>query len=246
MRIVFTQVLIFLLLTYASAQEIRFRGVGYTSVWEIGISTGVSTFLTSLNPTSALNFNKFNYWHNDVNLGIALSAVRNISPSVGIEMNWLNTSLSGRWNDINPLPSISAGHQSPWTYYKSKINQFDLMAAFNLNQIMLPGDAEDVWHLFIKTGIGMTQIIDSKKFYPDGSSYVKMSYALDFGISVSLSEKIKLMLGSTFRSVNTDNLDGIHVFSKDADGKMIAIMNIFEIYNFTYLRLNYNLGKIGF
>ena len=245
MRIVLTQVLIFLLSAYTSAQEIRFRGVGYTSVWEIGISMGVSTFLTSLNPTSALNFNKFNYWHNDVNLGIALSVVRNISPSVGIEMNWLNTSLSGRWNDINPLPSISAGHQSPLTY-KSKINQFDLMVAFNLNQIMLPGDAEDVWHLFIKTGIGMTQIIDSKKFYPDGSSYFKMSYAADLGISVSLSEKIKLMLGITIRSVNTDNLDGVHVVSTDMEGKQVTVMNIFEIYNFTYLRLNYNLGKIGF
>ncbi len=245
MRIVFTQMLVFLLFTCASAQGYRLRGVGYTSSWEIGISTGVSSFLTSLSPTTALNYNKFNYWHNNANPGIAIAVVRNFSPSLGIEMNWLNTRLDGRWNDIFPLPSISGGHQIPLTY-NSQINQIDLMAAFNLNQIMLPGDAEDVWHLFMKTGFGMTQIIDKKKFYPDGSSYIKLSYALDAGISVSLNEKIKLMLGSTFRSVTTDNLDGVHVVSKDLNGKEVAVMNIFEIYNFTYLRLNYNLGKIGF
>ena len=73
-----------------------------------------------------------------------------------------------------------------------------------------------------------------------------MSFALDAGLSVSLNERIKLMIGSTFRFVNTDNLDGVHVVSTDLTGKTIEYMNIFEIYNFTYLRVSYNLGNIGF
>ena len=132
--------------------------------------------------------------------------VRNISPSLGVEINWLNTRLTGTWNNKWPALPISTSYQSPLTY-NSQINQFDVMMVFNLNQIMLPGDEEDVWHLFFKSGIGITKIKDKKKFYPDGSSYARMSFALDAGLSVSLSERIKLMIGSTFRFVNTDNLD---------------------------------------
>ena len=53
------------------------------------------------------------------------------------------------------------------------------------------------------------------------------------------------MIGSTFRFVNTDNLDGVHVVSTDLNGKTVEYMKVYEIYNYTYLRVSYNLGDIG-
>jgi len=244
MRIVFylTQLVVFLLVQNVSAQRYRIKGVGYVAPWEIGLSTGISSFLTSVAPNSGLNPNRINYWNNNGNPGVALSVVRNFSPSIGIELNWLYTRLSGRWDNKWPQIPEYADHQNPLTY-NSLINQFDLMVAFNVNQILMPGDAEDIWHLYLKTGIGMTRINDKKNFYPGDSPCNRLSFAVDAGISVSVSEKAKLMLGSTFRTVNTDNLDGVHVFSTDQEGKPVAVMNVFEIYNFTYLRINYSWGN---
>lgn len=101
------------------------------------------------------------FWYRDVNPAIGLFAVRNISPSIEIEMSWLNTCLSGRWNKTGLTLLDLANRESPITF-NSQINQFDLMMVFNLDQIILPGDEDDRGHFFIKAGIGIALIKENK------------------------------------------------------------------------------------
>lgn len=242
-NILLTHILIILLFQNVSAQWHSGKSIATVTPWEIGLSGGVSTFMTSVNPASGAPNKQINYWNRDVNPGVGLSVVRNLSPAIGIELNWLNTRLTGKWKNSYPLPPISEGHEIPLTF-NSQINQIDLMGAFNVNQLILPGDEEDIWHIFVKTGIGITNVKDSKKFYP-GVTSTQLSIIFDAGLSFSISEKIKLMAGSTFRFVNTDNLDGVHVTSTDISGETVNWMQVYEIYNYSYLKVSYCLDNFG-
>ena len=51
-----------------------------------------------------------------------------------------------------------------------------------------------------------------------------------------------MLIGSTFRSVNSDNRDGVHVLGSDINGKLVNFLKIDEIYNYSYMSLSYNLG----
>jgi hypothetical protein len=239
-----TQIIVILLLQNVSAQRSFNKPTRTFSRWEIGLSGGVSSFVTSVNPSSGTMSGQINYWTRDLNPGIGLSVVRNISPAFGIEIDWLNTRLTGTWNNRYPPLAISVGRESPLTF-NSGINQFDLMAAFNINQIILRGKKEDRWHLFLKTGIGSTYIRDIKKVNGDLNTNTRISFVIDAGLSVLTTEKIKLMLGTSFRSVNTDILDVVMVTTNDLNGKIVNYMKVYEIYNYTYLRVSYNLGKPG-
>ena len=234
-----TPILVILFLQGASAQTPEIKAS--ITPWEIGISGGFSLFITSVNPEASGTSNRINYWKQDLNPGFGLSLTRNFSPFWGIELNWLNMHLTGTWNNEWPLPSYADRYETPLTF-DTRINQFDLMIAFNLNQTVIPDVEEDPWHLFLKTGIGFAQIRDTRKFYPDGSSYIRPSALIEAGLSVSLSAKIKLMLGGTFRLVDTDNLDGVHVTPTVIKGNIRNYMKVFEIYNFNYLRLSYCFG----
>lgn len=238
-----TLFLLILVLQSASAKKTIKKGIPVVSRWEIGLSSGTSLFLTSINPDQNAVNKQINYWKNEVNPAIGLFVVRNFSPSLGIELGWLNTRLTGKWSNKWPPLAVSTGRPSPLRY-DSEINQFDLMMVFNANQIMLPGEDEDKGHLFFKTGIGLSQIHDNKKFY-SVSNNARFSFALGIGYSVSLNKKLKLQIGSTFRSVDSDNLDGVHVVGSDVNGKLVNFTKIYEIYNYSYLNLSYNLGKLG-
>ncbi len=237
-----TQILVILFFQSASAKKPGQKRATVTP-WEIGFSSGVSLFLTSVNPDPTAINSKINYWNSEVNPGVGLFAARNITPSLGIEINWLNTRLSGTWNSEWPSHPVSAGRENPLKY-NSQINQFDLMMVLNVDQILLPGDLEDTGHFFIKTGIGLSEIKDNKKFY-SGVNYARLSYALGAGYSVSLNKQIKLQIGSTFRIVKTDNLDGVHVVANDKSGQMVHYLHIYEIYNYSYLRVSYSIGEFG-
>jgi hypothetical protein len=243
MKIIFciTLLLATLLLQTVSAKRPGLKGTPTISPWEIGFSSGASIFLTSINPQSNALNKRINYWERGINPGIGLFVVKNFSPSFGVEINWLNTSLTGKWNNKWPSHPISAGRENPLKF-NTQINQFDLMMVFNVYQIMLPGENEDRGHLFLKTGIGVSEIKDNKKFYAS-NIYDRISVALGIGYSFPMSEKAKIQLGSTFRFVNTDNLDGVHVVAYDKNGKMVEFMKIYEIYNYTYLSISYSLGN---
>ena len=237
--ILFVQIILFF--QNASAQTTP-ENKGSITPWEIGVSGGFSMFLTSVNPEAAATSNRINYWNQGINPGFGISLTRNFSPYWGVEINWLNTRLTGTWDNKWALPSFSERYVSPFTF-DTRINQFDVMIPFNVNQMFIPDVEEDPWHLFIKPGFGLALITDTKKFYPDGSFYIRPSAVIDAGLSVSLSAKLKLMVGTTFRFVDTDNLDGVHVFPELINGTTRNYMKVYEIYNFNYLRLSYCIGQ---
>jgi hypothetical protein len=244
MKIIFclTPILLILLYRNASAQQNLNQQTGQISPWEIGFSAGIASFITSVDPQSEAGNRMINYWSRDIKPGFGLSVVRNLSPALGIEMNLLNTSLTGTWNDETPPLYIPSGHSTP-LIFNSTVSQLNLLMTFNINQLMLPGDNEDTWHLFLKTGAGIAHIKDNKNFYPGSSPYIKMSVVGDIGLSVSLNRRTKLMAGTSFRSVLTDNLDGMHVYTVNSTGKNVLSTKVFEIYNYNYLQISYSLGK---
>jgi len=245
MKIIFylTLILIFLFFQSASAKRPVTSGMPVITPWEIGLSTGASVFGTAYLQESNATYKRHSFWYRDVNPGVGLFVVRNISPSLGIEMSWLNTRLSGKWNKTGLTILDLAGRENSLTF-NSQINQFDLMMVFNINQIMLPGDEEDSGHFFIKTGVGISKIKDNKKFYPETNS-AAMSFALGGGYSFSLNEKIKLQVGNVLRAANTDNLDGVHVVNKNKSGKLTEFTQIVEVYNYTYFSVSYSFGDFG-
>jgi hypothetical protein len=246
MKIVFylSQILVFILFDTVSAQSYSRKSSGNITPWEIAFSAGISSFVTSVNPQPGAVSNRINYWKRDINPAFGLSVVRNISPSIGLELNWINTHLSGTWSNKYPSLFVGTAYENPLKF-NSKLNQIDLMVSFNLNQMMLPGEAEDIWHLYLKTGLGMSLITETKHFYPDGSKYSRLSFVLDGGFSYTLTDQIKLMAGSSFRFVNTDNLDGVHVVEADLKGNTTNYLRIYEIYNYTYVQVSYSFGEIG-
>ncbi len=227
----------------ASAQRYFNSQSGAISPWEIGVSGGVSFFMNSVNPEQGAETKKINYWSREANPGFGLAIVRNISPAFGIELNLLTTRLSGTWDESQPAIPVSGVHDNPLTF-DSRINQFDLMMAFNINQMMLPGDEDDIWHIYIKPGVGITHITDKKEFFPGDSPSDELSLVLDGGVSVSVNDKLKVMLGSAFRGVNSDNLDGVHLPGLNQEGKAVS-NKVYELYNFSYLRLSYSFGDFN-
>ena len=237
--------MIFVTLFQSATAQFNFKNKkGRISPWEIGLSGGITTFVTSVNPESGAPDKLINYWKRDINLGFGLSVTRNISPSLGVELGYLNTHLSGSWSNKFQVPAGYGTYPSPLTF-NSKINEFDLLMVFNLNKIFHPGGDKDPWHLYAKTGIGVAHINDKQNFYPADNPYLKVSFVADGGVSVSMSEKVKLMVGSSFRLVNTDNLDGVHVVGIDPSGNIVGYTSILELYNYTYLRLSYSFGEMG-
>lgn len=225
----------------ATAKKIRSKSKDKTPPFEVGLSLGGSSFITSFNPDAKVTDKFVNYWHNKINPGIGLSVTRNIFPSVGIGLNYLHTSFTGTWNDKSlamPVP-LNGDNQLA---YKSTINQYDLLFNVNINKLVAPRTASDKWNIYIRTGPGYTTIKDNIAFYADqlSKNFNRFSYTFDPGVSFRLSDKIKLKAGTALRIVFSDNLDGVHLFSTDPGWKYSY--HISEIYQYTYLSINYYLG----
>lgn len=225
------------------------RSSGDASSWEIGFSGGLSKFLTSINPNSDAIYPKFNYWNADFNAGITISVVKIISPkfSAGFELH--TTKLSGSWNVNNgyPLPPAAGGViPNP---FKTGVNVADLFVLANLNQIVAPNSANDKWFLFVKGGFGLTFIKEYSSLYPYGSGNPpKYTIIYGGGLSYTISDKIKLQLGTSWYRVETDRLDGVHTLKPGlADGPdPNYAYNVKERYIYPYVGISYGFGKANF
>ncbi|MCX6238894.1 MAG: outer membrane beta-barrel protein [Bacteroidia bacterium] len=225
----------------ATAKKKRTKSKDSTTPFEVGLSLGGSSFITSFNPDAKGSDRFVNYWQNKINPGVGLTVTRNVYPWLGIGLNYLFTSFTGTWNDKSltmPVPLNGDNQLS----YKSMINQFDLLLNFNINKLVAPGKARDKWNIYIRTGPGYTMIKDNIVFFTGqlSKNTIRFSYTFDPGVSFRLSDNIKLKAGIALRIVFTDNLDGVHLFSTDPGWKYSY--HISEIYHYTYLSINYNLG----
>jgi len=113
----------------------------------------------------------------------------------------------------------------------------------NISKLVAPRTASDKWNIYIRTGPGVTTIKDNIAFYDDqlNQKYYRFSFTLDPGVSFRLSDRIKLKAGTSLRIVFSDNLDGVHLFSTDTGWSYNY--SISEIYQYTYLSINYCLAR---
>ena len=211
-------------------------------LFEIGISIGGASFVSTYNPNPEPPETFINYWNNDINPGIGVSIANNISPVFGIEIGYLHTSLTGTWNDKWPPYPVGAGYDTPLTYDNS-INQYELLFAFNISKLISPRTATGKWNVYVRTGPGITNIIDHKEFYNDqyNHNYNRFSWTLDPGVSYQINDRFKLKAGSSWKIVTTDNVDGIHIYF-DKPGWNYN-NNITEFYQYTYVSVHYCLGR---
>ena len=214
--------------------------------WEFGFSVGFSKFLTSINPNSDAVYKKFNYWNSQMNTAMTFSILKNFSRKFSAEFDWTTTKLSGIWdkNKGYPVPpsAIASGLSYP-DPFKTGLNQFDLIFVANLNKIIAPNRANDIWYFFSKIGGGAVFLKEYAGLDQYRKSGVGFKYAILYGggFSYSINQKIKIKLGTTWFSVNSDRLDGVHTVINGAGGT--AIFNVKENYIYPYIGLTYVFGS---
>lgn len=160
----------------------------------------------------------------------------------GIGLNYLHTSLSGAWNDKWSPQPVAINGTDPATY-NSSVNQYELLLDVNISKLVAPLTASDKWNIFIRTGPGLTTIKDNIAFYTDqlNIKFNRFSFAFEPGVSFRISDRIKFKAGTSMRIVFSDNLDGVHLFSSDPGWSYNY--SISEIYQYTYLSINYCLAR---
>jgi len=246
-------VVIVLLSTQSTVAQNRRRSSGDASSWEIGFSGGLSKFLTSIDPNSDAIYKKFNYWNNNFNTGITLSVVKHISPKFSAGFELMTTKLSGSWNVNNgyPVPPLALAKGLPYPNpYKTGVSVADLFVLANLNHIVAPNSSNDKWFLFTKGGFGLAFLKEYSGLYPlvqPGNLY-KYTLVLGGGASYTVSDKVKLKLGTTWYRVETDRLDGVHTLKPGGSYQNDAgfAFNVKERYIYPYLEVTYGLGKANY
>jgi len=81
----------------AIAKKFNSQSKYKTRLFEVGLSLGGASFITSFNPDIKANDKFVNYWHNKINPGVGFSVTRNISPTFGICLNYLQTTSRHKW-----------------------------------------------------------------------------------------------------------------------------------------------------
>jgi len=165
----------------------------------------------------------------------------------------MTTKLSGSWNVNNgypPVPPLARAQGLPYPNpFKTGVNVADLFVLANLNKIVAPNSANDKWFLFAKGGFGLAFLKEYSSLYPYGSGNpLKYTMIYGGGLSYTVSDKIKLQIGTSWYRVETDRLDGIHTLKPDlADGPdPNYAYNVKERYIYPYFGISYGFGKANF
>ena len=214
------------------------KSVNYNNSWEIGFSGGVSKYLESANPHSNAVYKRFNYWNADYNGAFSLFLIKNISPTFCAEIEWLNTKLSGSWDQTKGYPIPPNINSSDLPVFKTGINQWNLLVGVNLNQLIAPAIATNKWRLFVKGGVGMTLVkgFESNDLFNDKFETLILYGG---GFEYKINTRIRLRIETAINIVRTDRLDGF----RTVDNNSLSISRINERYIYSYFGMSYRLGK---
>ncbi|MEI6139453.1 MAG: OmpA family protein [Mariniphaga sp.] len=204
-----------------------------TLPWEIGISGGLSRFVTSFNPNQDAVLRKFNYWNDDINPAFSLSVIKNFSPTLSGELEWVNTKLSGSWNKNNgysiPPLDVANGILIPQPF-ETGINEFDFLLNVKLKWLSSLLTKNKAWRIFLRGGIGLDLIKDYRALYHFDLPRNGYAYSILYGggISYQIAPKLTIKASLMMSRVTTDRLDGVREIKPEpyATGT-----NIFYYYN---------------
>ena len=182
--------------------------------WEIGFSGGMSRFITSFNPNQDAVLKKFNYWNDDVNPAFSLSVIKNFSPALSGELEWVNTKLSGSWNMNNgysvPPLVVTNGLVIPEPF-ETGINEFDFLLNVKFKKLIRQFTKNKAWDLFFRGGIGIDLIKDYRALYHFDLPRNGYAYSILYGggISYKATPKLTIKVSAMMSRVTTDRLDGV-------------------------------------
>ena len=216
-----------------------------TFPWEIGVSGGISRFVISYNPNRDAVLKKFNYWNSDINPAFSLSVIKNFSPTLSGELEWVKTKLSGNWNSENgysvpPLvTAIGLVYPQP---FETGINEFDFLLNIKLRKLLRQFTKNNAWDLFIRGGFGIDLIKDRSALYHFDHPRNGYAYSILYGggISYKVSPKLTIKASAIMSRVTTDRLDGVRELKP---GESPTGTNPFYYYN---LKERYIRPYIGF
>ena len=185
-----------------------------TMPWEIGVSGGLSRFVTAFNPNQDAVLKKFNYWNDDINPAFSLSVIKNFSPTLSGELEWVNTKLSGSWNTKNgyPIPprDVANGISIPQPF-ETGINEFDFLLNVKLNWLSSLLTKNKALRIFLRGGIGLDLLKDYRALYHFDLPRNGYAYSILYGggISYQVAPKLTIKASVMMSRVTTDRLDGV-------------------------------------
>jgi outer membrane protein OmpA-like peptidoglycan-associated protein len=221
-----------------------------THHWEIGFTGGLSRFVTSMNPNQDAVLKKFNYWNSDKNPAFSFSLIKNFSPSISAEFEWINTKLSGIWNKNKnyKVPAIAVANGLAYPEpFETGINEFDFLLNLKLKKLTSVFTNNKAWQLFIRAGIGLVLLKDDKALYHFDGPRNGYAYSILYGggLSYRPSPKLAFKLGAMMSRVTTDRLDGVREIKP---GQLPTGPNPYYYYNLKeryfrpYIGIYYTIG----
>jgi outer membrane protein OmpA-like peptidoglycan-associated protein len=232
-KLIINLLAIFLCYTFVVAQEKK-RQEPYNN-WEIGINAGVASFTGEYNMFKDARFNHFNHWKSEMNLGFGATAKKNFSHVFGLEAMWNYSNLTGSWKyDARPLAD-----------FKTEVNEYNLNTVWNLTNLRSQNKFERKVYWYAKVGIGASHLWKKAGANSLNDEHWKLpTIPMGTGISMRLTDRMQLSLGTLWSWVNTDRLDGRRTDMISGNFKPgYSESDIFGTKLYTHVGLSFVFGK---
>ena len=203
--------------------------------WEIGINAGMAKFTGSSDIYKIYNFNHFNEFHSDLNIGYGGTIKKNFTQVFALEACYNGTTLTG-------TPKVE-----DWLWRKSfitQVNEIDLNTVWNMNNLLSKNKFDRKLFWYMKIGTGLTHVVNTEHSYPATvlSPYRYWTIPLGTGLVLRVADKIKCNIGTQFSWVNTNVLDG-KLQGGPVSGSGFLIAQIREHYLYTHAGFSFVFGK---
>lgn len=166
--------------------------------WEFGLNAGVANFAGEYNMYKEAQFNHFNHWDSDYNLGFGAFIKKNFSNVFALEGAWNYSTLSGAWK----------GDSRPINDFKTILNEFGVNTVWNMNNLFASNKFDRKFYWYTKIGIGIGHVNEKVGTPAQKDDYWKVpAIPLGTGFAIRLGERMHLNLGTQWTWINTDRLD---------------------------------------
>jgi outer membrane protein OmpA-like peptidoglycan-associated protein len=200
--------------------------------WEIGINGGVANFTGSSDIYTIYNFNHFNDFKSDLNLGYGMFVKKNFTNVFAIEGAYNGTTLTGE--------PVVAGDR----VFETGVNEFGLNTVWNMNNLFSKNKFDRRIYWYFKVGTALTHLNNKKYTLPATveGPWKYWTIPLGTGFVYRWSDKIRMDMGAQWSFVNTNFLDGV-LQGGPVYGAGFLIAQIREHYLYTHLGLSFMFGR---
>jgi outer membrane protein OmpA-like peptidoglycan-associated protein len=200
--------------------------------WEIGVNAGMANFAGSTNINKIYNFNHFNNFKSDFDLGYGAFIKKNFTHVFALEGSYNRTTLTG-------APTI-AGERA----FKTGINEIDLNTVWNMNNLFSGNKFDRRVYWYAKVGTGITHVNNMAFTLPASvfGPWKLWTIPLGTGVVLRLHDKFRVDIGTQWSWVNTNVLDGV-LQGGPTSGAGFLMAAIREKYLYTHAGVSFMLGR---